>query len=109
MPPKREKRGRNTNQIQYLHKTVFRQITRHQFAWPFAKPVDAVKLRIPDYYELIKNPMDFGTIRKKLEHQDYLSAQECIHDFRLIFNNCYKYNKPGEDVVVMAESLEKFF
>ena len=47
MAPKREKKGRNTNQLQFLQKTVLRQIQKHEFAWPFAKPVDAVKLRIP--------------------------------------------------------------
>lgn len=47
MPPKREKKGRNTNQLQFLSKTVLKQLMRHQFAWPFMKPVDAVKLRIP--------------------------------------------------------------
>ena len=40
--------------------------------------------------------MDFGTLRKKLEHNDYMYAKECIEDYRLIFNNCYNYNKPGE-------------
>lgn len=109
MPPKREKKGRTTNQLQFLLKTVLRQVLKHSFAWPFAKPVDAAKLNIPDYYEIIKQPMDLGTIKKKLEHNDYLSAKECITDFRLIFNNCYTYNKPGEDVVVMAETVEKFF
>lgn len=109
MPPKREKKGRTTNQLQFLLKTVMRQVLKHSFAWPFAKPVDAAKLRIPDYYEIIKQPMDLGTIRKKLEHNDYQNAKECITEFRLVFNNAYQYNKPGEDVVVMAETVEKFF
>lgn len=109
MPPKREKKGRLTNQLQFLSKTVLKQIMRHQFAWPFMKPVDAVKLRIPDYYEIIKRPMDFGTVKKKLDKVDYMNAQECIEDFRLVWNNCYQYNKPGEDVVIMADAIEKFF
>jgi len=109
MPPKKQQKGRQTNQLQFLSKTVMRQIMRHQFAWPFMKPVDAVKLRIPDYYEIIQNPMDFGTVKKKLDKVDYMNAKECIEDFNLVWNNCYKYNKPGEDVVIMAETIEKFF
>lgn len=109
MPPKREKRGRVTNQLQFLSKTVLKQIMRHQFAWPFMKPVDAVKLNIPDYYEIIQSPMDFGTIKKKLDRVDYLNGKECIEDFKLVWNNCFKYNKPGDDVVIMAEAIEKFF
>ena len=40
--------------------------------------------------------MDFGTVKKKLDRVDYMNAQECIEDFKLVWNNCYKYNKPGE-------------
>ena len=39
--------GRVTNQLQYLLKSVLRVLWRHQFAWPFHKPVDPVALNIP--------------------------------------------------------------
>ena len=39
--------GRQTNQLQYLLKTVFKAIWKHQFAWPFHTPVDAEKLCLP--------------------------------------------------------------
>lgn len=53
--------------------------------------------------------MDLGTIKKRLENNYYWSAKECIQDFNTMFTNCYVYNKPGEDVVVMAQTLEKLF
>merc|ERR1719219_2260245 len=53
--------------------------------------------------------MDFGTIKKRLEHHYYHSAKECIKDFNTVFTNCYVYNKAGEDIVVMAQTLEKLF
>lgn len=53
--------------------------------------------------------MDLGTIKKRLENNYYWCADECIQDFNAMFNNCYTYNKPGEDVVVMAQTLEKLF
>ena len=40
--------------------------------------------------------MDMSQIKRKLENHDYSCSQECIDDFRLIFNNCITYNKPGE-------------
>ena len=40
--------------------------------------------------------MDMSQIKKKLENHEYTCSQECIDDFRLIFNNCITYNKPGE-------------
>ncbi len=53
--------------------------------------------------------MDFGTIKKRLENNFYWSAKECIKDFNTVFTNCYVYNKAGEDIVVMAQTLEKLF
>lgn len=53
--------------------------------------------------------MDLGTIKKRLEQNYYYSAKECIQDFNTMFTNCYVYNKAGEDVVVMAQTLEKLF
>jgi len=49
-----------------------------------------------DYYKVITTPMDMGTIKRRLESFYYVSAQECIDDFNLMFANCYKYNKPGD-------------
>jgi len=106
-PPDRP--GRNTNQLGYLKNTVMKAVWKHQFGWPFHTPVDAIKLNIPDYHKIIKNPMDFGTIKKRLENNYYWSAKECIKDFNTVFTNCYVYNKAGEDIVVMAQTLEKLF
>ncbi|XP_049887175.1 bromodomain-containing protein 3-like isoform X3 [Pectinophora gossypiella] len=105
--PRRQ--GRMTNQLQFLQKNVMKAVWKHQFAWPFHQPVDAKKLNLPDYHKIIKKPMDLGTIKKRLESNYYNSAQECIQDFNTMFTNCYVYNKPGEDVVVMAQTLEKLF
>jgi hypothetical protein len=84
-------------------------VWKHQFGWPFQTPVEALKLNIPDYHKIIKNPMDFGTIKKRLESNFYWSAKDCIKDFNTVFTNCYVYNKAGEDIVVMAQTLEKLF
>jgi len=53
--------------------------------------------------------MDLGTIKKRLDNYYYWSAKECLNDFKTMFTNCYVYNKPGEDVVFMAQTLEKVF
>lgn len=46
-----------------------------------------------DYHKIIKNPMDMGTIKKRLENSYYWSASECMQDFNTMFTNCYIYNK----------------
>lgn len=130
-PPTRP--GRCTNQLQYIQKFVMKAVWKHSFAWPFHQPVDAKKLGLPvsphisssnmfqhepelmhfvvsqDYFKIILHPMDLGTIKKRLENNYYWSAKECIQDFNTMFTNCYVYNKPGEDVVLMAQTLEKLF
>ncbi|GLH14085.1 Homeotic protein female sterile [Gryllus bimaculatus] len=107
--PRPDRPGRLTNQLQFLLKFVLKTVWKHNFSWPFQQPVDAKKLNLPDYHKIIKQPMDLGTIKKRLEHNYYWSGKECIQDFNTMFTNCYVYNKPGEDVVVMAQTLEKLF
>ncbi|XP_060119716.1 bromodomain-containing protein 2-like [Heteronotia binoei] len=104
-----KKPGRVTNQLQYLHKVVMKALWKHQFAWPFRQPVDAVKLGLPDYHKIIKQPMDMGTIKRRLENNYYWSSAESMQDFNTMFTNCYIYNKPTDDIVLMAQTLEKIF
>lgn len=100
---------RTTNKLQHLLKVVTKCLWKHPFAEPFREPVDTVKLCIPGYHRIIRCPMDLGTIRKRLENCYYFSARECIHDFYTMLHNCYKFHKPGEDIVLMARYLEKIF
>lgn len=41
---------------------MIRQLLNHKYSGPFVEPVDPVALNIPDYLEVIKNPMDLSTI-----------------------------------------------
>jgi len=107
--PKQSKRGRNTNQLQFMLKNVVKAVWKHQFAWPFHQPVDAVKMKLHDYHKIIKTPMDLGTIKKRLETNYYQNAKEAMQDFNTMFTNCYVYNKPGDDITLMAQELEKLF
>lgn len=79
------------------------------YAWPFYKPVDAELLGLHDYHDIIKKPMDLGTVKKKMDDRDYKSAAEFADDVRLIFTNCYKYNPPDHDVVMMGRKLQDVF
>ncbi|KAF3848839.1 hypothetical protein F7725_015336 [Dissostichus mawsoni] len=101
--------GRRTNQLQYMHNVVIKSLWKHQFAWPFYQPVDAVALGLPDYHKIITSPMDLGTIKKRLENNFYWSASDCMQDFNTMFTNCYIYNKPTDDIVLMALAVEKVF
>uniref|UniRef100_A0A2K5YH83 Bromodomain-containing protein 2 n=1 Tax=Mandrillus leucophaeus TaxID=9568 RepID=A0A2K5YH83_MANLE len=97
-----------TNQLQYLHKVVMEALWKHQFT-QFRQPVDAVKLAPEDYHKIIKQPMDVGTIKRRLENSYYWATSECMEDLNTMFTNCYIYNKPTDNIVLMAQTLEKIF
>ncbi|XP_057781485.1 transcription factor GTE6-like [Salvia miltiorrhiza] len=92
--------------------TILRQLTQHQWAGPFLQPVDVVGLGLHDYYEVIEKPMDFSTIKCRMEAKDgtgYKNVREICADVRLIFKNAMKYNEERDDVHVMAKTLlDKF-
>lgn len=48
---------------------------------------------LQDYYSIITNPMDLGTIKKRLQNKYYWKALECLEDINTMFTNCYVYNR----------------
>lgn len=76
------------------------------FAWPFLEPVDAEGLNIPDYYDIIKNPMDLATMQKKFDARQYASTQEFYDDIILMCENCFLYNKDGQPVNQCGKQLK---
>ncbi|KAF1386402.1 hypothetical protein PFLUV_G00094450 [Perca fluviatilis] len=56
----------------------------------FAQPVNVKE--VADYLDHIKNPMDFSTMRKRIDAHEYRSLEEFEADFDLIIFNCMKYN-----------------
>lgn len=51
--------------------------------------------KVPDYYKIIKNPMDLSTIKKRLQEDYgmYTKPEDFVADFRLIFQNCAEFNE----------------
>ncbi|XP_059664691.1 transcription factor GTE9-like [Cornus florida] len=75
----------------------------------FNQPVDPQKLKIPDYFSIISEPMDLGTIKSKLEKNVYFSIDEFVSDVRLTFSNAMLYKPPKNAVHVMAKELNDIF
>ncbi|KAF3653934.1 hypothetical protein FXO37_16721 [Capsicum annuum] len=88
---------------------LLNRLMSHQHGWVFNNSVDVIKLKIPDYLTVIKQPMDLGTIRSKLHSGEYLSPLQLAADVRLTFSNAMTYNPPGNDVHIMDQTLSKFF
>ncbi|XP_044084801.1 bromodomain-containing protein 1 isoform X5 [Neovison vison] len=73
-----------------LLRSVLDQLQDKDPARIFAQPVSLKE--VPDYLDHIKHPMDFATMRKRLEAQGYRHLTEFEEDFNLIVDNCMKYN-----------------
>merc|ERR1712159_126885 len=74
---------------------VTKYLINNKNGGPFAQPVDYVQLGIPHYPDIIKTPMDLGTVQKKLSGGEYSNADEWVADVRLTFNNAMVFN-PGD-------------
>ncbi|CAL5062604.1 unnamed protein product [Urochloa decumbens] len=100
--------GMNVSKTRLCGK-VLKKLMDHKGGWLFHKPVDPVLYGIPDYFDVIRNPMDLGTVKKKLTNKRYAMDSEFAADVRLTFANAMKYNPPGNDVHAVAEQLNRIF
>ena len=66
----------------------------------FSQPVP--KDDFPDYYEMIKKPMDYSTMKNKAARGGYRSAHALQKDFVLVMRNCMQFNAPDSDIVKEA-------
>lgn len=104
MPPNPEQE----EPLKKLHKIVNSFLARPD-SGPFMEPVDWRALELWDYVEIIKHPMDLGTIKRKLERDQYATAAQCASDIRLVWSNCMTYNAEGSDFWLLAKAFSKRF
>ncbi|XP_060530010.1 nucleosome-remodeling factor subunit NURF301 isoform X2 [Cylas formicarius] len=86
---------------------LIKQIQAHKSAWPFMEPVDPTEA--PDYYKVIKEPMDLQMIENRINDKTYTKLSEFIGDMTKIFDNCRYYNPKESPFFKCAESLEAYF
>jgi hypothetical protein len=72
-----------------------------QAIW-FLEPVDPIKMNVPDYPTLIKQPMDFGTVRTTLDRGLYDGPEAFADNVRLTFRNAITYNQLRDNPVHIA-------
>lgn len=76
----------------------------------FAQPVDWLRRGLMDYPLIVLQPMDLGTIRKRLDMLSYYrSPREVAKDIRLVWANARKYNPPGHAVNELAGRFAEAF
>ena len=91
-------------------KDLLKDMMKQVSAVYFAEPVDFVKFGIPDYPTIIKEPMDFSTIRSNLDKQVYKSHEMFCEHMRLVFKNAITYNVRRDNPVhIAARELSDMF
>nr|CAB3481855.1 unnamed protein product [Digitaria exilis] len=89
---------------------AIKKVMKMDAAEPFNVPVDPVALGIPDYFDIIDTPMDFGTICKNLEGGDkYMNSEDVYKDVQFIWDNCTKYNSKGDYIIELMKRVKKGF
>lgn len=77
---------------------LLEEVSKSSHSWPFLRPVS--KTEVPDYHKVIRNPMDMGKVKSKLNMGKYSTNYEVLKDIQLIFENCDLYNKTNSEIYV---------
>ncbi|CAI5536579.1 unnamed protein product, partial [Closterium sp. Naga37s-1] len=91
-------------QLHNLMKQMHRAVMEHADSWPFKDPVDGSE--VPDYYDIIKDPIDLKTMQKRLEAESfYLTIDMFVADMRRMTANARTYNAPDTIYFKCANSF----
>jgi len=88
---------------------ILSKLQSHHLAIYFNAPVDPIAAGIPEYRDIISDPMDFGTIKSKLMNNEYPSVSQFCKDIELTFSNCFKFNPPGDPVHLAGLELRDLY
>nr|CAD7606217.1 unnamed protein product [Timema genevievae] len=76
---------------------------------PFRQPVDPHALGIPDYFDIVKRPMDLSAVKRKLDTGQYSDPWEYVDDVWLMFDNAWLYNRKTSRVYRYCTKLSEVF
>jgi len=94
-----------SSDIYWMQKTM-KELKDHPNAWAFLVAVNGDD--VIDYYDVIKEPMDFGSMSDKLEDNLYPTVEAFLADAQLVFDNCRRYNPEASNYVKSANKIERF-
>ncbi|XP_060531445.1 CREB-binding protein isoform X3 [Cylas formicarius] len=89
---------------------ILEKLYRHEpESIPFRQPVDPQSLGIPDYFDIVKKPMDLSTIKRKLDIGQYQDPWEYVDDVWQMFDNAWLYNRKTSRVYRYCTKLSEIF
>lgn len=106
----RSARKRSANLFQSTKKSewydsccrLLEEILEMDISAPFQYPVDTLYNMLPNYFDIIKHPMDLSTVEKKLKKRKYTSQLNFANDVRRTFSNAMTYNEEDSQVYEYA-------
>nr|XP_016852357.1 PREDICTED: bromodomain adjacent to zinc finger domain protein 2B isoform X9 [Anolis carolinensis] len=104
-PVKKAKRDESKDAA--ISSMLLSELETHEDAWPFLLPVNLK--HVPGYRKVIKKPMDFSTIREKLNSGQYPNLEAFAVDVRLVFDNCETFNEDDSDIGRAGHNMRKHF
>ncbi|XP_062825383.1 bromodomain adjacent to zinc finger domain protein 2B isoform X6 [Anolis carolinensis] len=104
-PVKKAKRDESKDAA--ISSMLLSELETHEDAWPFLLPVNLK--HVPGYRKVIKKPMDFSTIRDKLNSGQYPNLEAFAVDVRLVFDNCETFNEDDSDIGRAGHNMRKHF
>lgn len=88
---------------------ILDKIAKDGRAAPFQLPVAQLYGDLPGYSEIVKNPMDISTVRRRILRGHYTAIDQFAKDMRLIWENTYLYNDEECEVYQYAKQLSADF
>ncbi|XP_045109499.1 ATPase family AAA domain-containing protein 2-like isoform X3 [Portunus trituberculatus] len=87
-------------ELRIFLREICAKLARNRTFYIFTKPVDEEE--VPDYRDIIKEPMDLETMMTKIDQHEYECAQDFLHDIDLICTNALEYNpdRNPEDKII---------
>ncbi|CAG9766232.1 unnamed protein product [Ceutorhynchus assimilis] len=77
-------------ELRIFLRDMCKKLANNKLFFMFTKPVDTEE--VPDYTEIIKEPMDLETMMMKVDFHRYECAKDFLHDIDLICQNALEYN-----------------
>ncbi|KAF1836825.1 Bromodomain-containing protein [Decorospora gaudefroyi] len=76
---------------------------------PFKDPVDPVALSIPNYPQIVTNPMDLSTMEGKLKEKRYTHVRDFMADLDQMITNSELFNNKQHPVTQAGYNLRAYF
>eukprot|EP00968_Pinguiococcus_pyrenoidosus_P023976 scaffold4148_cov240-Pinguiococcus_pyrenoidosus.AAC.6 len=106
---RRKKAAKKHSPLAMLRNILTGMMKRQGAIAYFNRPVDPVALNLPTYLDIIRRPMDLGTVLTALDNCQFTCVLGVVQDVRLVFQNAMRFNPPHNPVHEIAKTMAEAF